>query len=70
MGTSHQSKQDTSDIPLTIFNQFIEELRISDIPETVIEDLNRTIVENGDLTENAIRKALTAETNHDISQEN
>ena len=70
MGTSDQSKQETSDIPLNIFNQFIQELRISDIPETVIEDLNKTIVENGDLTENAIRKALTAETNHDTSQEN
>lgn len=70
MDTSDQTKQDTSDIPLKIFNQFIEELRTSDIPEIVIEGLNKTIVENGDLTENAIRKALTAEINHDTGKEN
>ena len=70
MDTSDQTKQDTSDIPLKIFNQFIEELRTLNIPEIVIEGLNKTIVENGDLTETAIRKALTAETNHDTGQEN
>ncbi len=59
MDNIKQAKADTSDIPQKIFTQFIEGLKTTDIPPESIQQLEQTIVVNGNLSEQAIRAALT-----------
>ena len=62
MDTTDQPKPDTSDIPKKIFTQLIEELKKSEVPITVIEQLEKTIVTDGNFTEQALRIALSPNT--------
>ena len=56
-----QSKPETADIPQKIFTKFIEELKKTEVPAAVVEQLEQTIVTNGNLSEPALRTALTAQ---------
>ncbi|NQX42320.1 hypothetical protein SAMN05421820_11140 [Pedobacter steynii] len=53
---------ETSDIPRKIFTHFIEELKTSEIPLSIIEQLEKTILTEGNFTEQALRAALTINT--------
>ncbi|MFB9844007.1 hypothetical protein [Mucilaginibacter ginsenosidivorans] len=59
MDTTDQPKPNTSDIPKKIFTQLIEELKKSEVPITVIEQLEKTIVTDRNFTEQALRIALS-----------
>ncbi len=59
MDTTDQPKPDTSDIPQKIFIQLIEELKKSEVSAIVIEQLEKTIVSEGNFTETALRMALS-----------
>ena len=62
MDNTDQPKPDASDIPQKIFTQLIEELKKSEVPITVIEQLEKNIVTEGNFTEQALRAALLPNT--------
>ncbi len=53
-----QSNSEEIDIPKRIFSQLIEELAKKDIPQPVIDQLKKTIIDEQDFSEKAIRLAL------------
>lgn len=59
MDTPAESKPDQSDIPQKIFSQLIVELKKSDISVDVIDQLEKTIVTDGNFSEAALRAAIT-----------
>jgi len=63
METPKPPSSETSDIPQKIFSQFIAELKKSDISIEIIEQLEKTIVNEGNFSESALRIALTKNTN-------
>ncbi|MHB8726434.1 MAG: hypothetical protein ACYC9Z_13870 [Casimicrobiaceae bacterium] len=54
----------TTDIPGQTFAKFLEQLKVEGISVDVIDRLRSTIIENGTLTEGAIRAALFGD-NHE-----
>lgn len=59
MDTNGQQKTDISDIPKKIFTQFIEDLKKTAISTIALEQLEKTIVNEGNFTELALREALS-----------
>lgn len=62
MSNTDQPNPEISDIPQKIFTQFIEELKSSDVPVLVIEQLEKTILTDENLTEQALRTAMSLNT--------
>jgi hypothetical protein len=62
MDTTEEPKPETSDIPQKIFVQLIEELKKSKVPIIIIEQLEKTIATDGNLTEAALRTAFLPNT--------
>jgi len=61
MENQDQPKPDTTDIPQRIFTKFIEELNKTEVSATIVEQLEQTIITHGNLSEPALRVALTAQ---------
>jgi hypothetical protein len=59
MEPTEQPKPNEVDIPQKIFTHLILELSKSTIPKSVTDQLNKTIVDNGDFSEQSLRAALT-----------
>ena len=53
-----QNQETMSEVPKRVCEKFMEELGLTDIPKNTIENLNKTLLKEKNLTENAIRKAL------------
>ncbi|QIH33441.1 hypothetical protein [Sphingobacterium sp. DR205] len=53
-----QSNSEEIDIPKRIFSQLIQELTKKDVPQSVIDQLKKTIITEQDFSEKALRLAL------------
>jgi hypothetical protein len=58
MEQNMQSKSEEIDIPKRIFNQLIQELVKKGVPQSVIDQLEKTIIAESDFSEKALRSAL------------
>jgi hypothetical protein len=59
MEPTEQPKSNELDIPQKIFTQLISDLSETTIPRSVADQLKKTIVDNGDFSEQSLRAALT-----------
>jgi hypothetical protein len=62
-----QSEHSITGIPRQAFEQFLEVLKTKDgVSSDVIDRLNKTLIEKGDLSEAAIGAALFSNNNEDL----
>jgi hypothetical protein len=57
----HTTSSGSAGIPQQIIFQFLEQLEAENFPSELIARLKDTLLEKGDLSESAIRKALSPE---------
>lgn len=53
-------------VPQQIFDQFLKELETQKVPEEVIARLRKTLVENGQISVEALKTALFANDNANV----
>ncbi len=54
-----QSKPESTDVPQTIFQQFIQDLRKTETPPSIVNELEKLIASGNPITDIILRAALT-----------